>query len=399
MIRLQDRIPGRKHKDVFALIHKRGVVSKQELLDSGDWTGSTLTRTLEELSALGLIEEAGFGESTGGRRPILYRSNPEYGVIFGLDISRIYSQLALYDMHLNKLESQRWTMTERMTPDVFVAEVAGHAGAMLASRGIPPDKVLGMGIGAVGPLDRAGGTILEPLYFPAQGWRQVPISAMMRERLGVPVLLDNGANAALLGEHWASRDQQYQHLLYIHVGAGLRSSMMVGGKLVYGAVDMEGAIGQMIVQADGPRLHSGGNFGSLEAYASIHALERQAESRLKLGRESVLRSLTEPDKVQYVHLLQALEQRDPLAVELFTQAATYFGIGLANLLNVLHPEKVILGGPLVASDPLFFQTCTSIAVRNTYYYPSYQVLFTRGTLGEEALVTGAAAMVIGAMTE
>jgi predicted NBD/HSP70 family sugar kinase len=399
MIRLQDRIPGRKHKDVFALIHQRGVVSKQELLESGDWTGSTLTRTLEELSSLGLIEEAGFGESTGGRRPILYRTNPEYGVIFGLDISRMTSQLVLFDVHLNKLESRRWTMTERMTPDVFIAEVADQAEAMLAARGIRPDGVLGMGIGAVGPLDRSSGTILEPLYFSAPGWRQVPITAALQERLGVPVLLDNGANAALLGEHWASREQQYQHLLYVHVGVGLRSAMMVGGKLVYGAVDMEGAIGQMIVQADGPRLHSGGNFGSLEAYASIHALEHQAESRLKLGRDSLLRSLTEPDKVQYGHLLQALEQRDPLAVELFTQAASYFGIGLANLLNVLHPEKVILGGPLVASDPLFFQTCTRIAVRNTYYYPSYQVLFSRGELGEEALVTGAAVMVLRAMTE
>jgi predicted NBD/HSP70 family sugar kinase len=174
---------------------------------------------------------------------------------------------------------------------------------------------------------------------------------------------------------------------------------MVGGKLVYGAVDMEGAIGQMIVQTDGPRLSQGGNYGALEAYASIHALERQAAGQLKLGRDSVLTGLCEPDKVQYTQLLQALERRDPLVVELFTQAASYFGVGLANLLNVLHPEKVVLGGPLIASDPLFFQTCTRIAVQNAYYYPTYQVLFSRGALGDEALVTGAAVMVAQAMTE
>ncbi|MFC0213924.1 ROK family protein [Paenibacillus chartarius] len=399
MIRLQDRIPGRKHKDVFALIHKRGVVSKQELLESGDWTGSTLTRTLEELTSGGLIEEAGFGESTGGRRPILYRSNPEYGYVFGLDISRMHSMLVLYDMHLNKLDSQRWMMTDTMTPDVFIELVEGKAEAMLASRGIRPDSVIGMGIGAVGPLDRDSGTILEPLYFPAPGWRNVEIAPELEARLSIPVKLDNGANTALLGEQWASREQQYQHVLYIHVGVGLRSSVMVGGKVVYGAVDMEGAIGQMIIQADGPRMNAEGNYGSLEAYASIHALEQHAIRSMKLGRESILSSLCEdPEKLQYSHLLEALGRRDSLSIELFTQAASYFGVGLANLLNILHPEKVILGGPLIASDPLFFQTCTRIAVRNAYYYPAYQVMFSRGALGDEALVTGAAAMMIDAMT-
>lgn len=399
MIRPSDRVAGRKHRDVFAYIHKKGVVSKQELQSSGDWTGSTLTRTLEELVAQNLIEEAGFGESTGGRRPILYRVNASYGVLFGLDISRLVSTLSLFDLHLNRLETKRWTMTEGSTPRSFLDEVAGAAENMLRDRSLPKSSVIGMGIGAVGPLERQTGTILDPFYFPAPGWRNVPIVETLERRLGIPVLLDNGANAALLGEYWASREQEYQHLLYIHAGVGLRSAVMVGGKLVYGAVDMEGAIGQMIIQADGPRLHTNGNYGSLEAYASVHALERQAESMLKLGRQSVLSELTGPDKVQFANLLQALERRDPLVVELFTQAAAYFGIGLANLLNILHPEKVILGGALIAADPLFFQTCTRIAIRNTHYYPAYQVVFSRGLLGEEALVTGAAAMAAQAMTQ
>jgi predicted NBD/HSP70 family sugar kinase len=398
MIRPRERIAGRKQKEVFALIHKKGVVSKQELQGSGDWTGSTLTRTLEELTAQGLIEEAGFGESTGGRRPILYRANAAYGVLFGLDISRLVSTLGLYDLHLNLLETKRWTMTERTTPQALLDEVAETAERMLRERGLAKDAVIGMGIGAVGPLDRQAGVILDPVYFPAPGWRNVPIVSELEERLGIPVLLDNGANAALLGEHWASREQSYQHLLYIHAGVGLRSAVMVGGKLVYGAVDMEGAVGQMIIQADGPRLHANGNFGSLEAFASVPALERQAESLLKLGRDSVLAELTEPDKVQFAHLLTALERRDPIVVELFAQAASYFGIGLANLLNILHPEKVILGGLLIAADPLFFQTCTQIAIRNTHYYPTYQVMFSRGALGEDALMTGAAVMAAQEMT-
>lgn len=131
--------------------------------------------------------------------------------------------------------------------------------------------------------------------------------------------------------------------------------MMSNGKVVYGAVDMEGSIGQMIIQTDGPRLGKRGNYGALETFASIHALEQQAQSRLKQGRESSLRRLeSDPEAIGFTHLAQALQEQDPLTVEIFTQSATYFGIGLSNLLNILHPEKVILGGSLVSSHPSFF---------------------------------------------
>ena len=95
-----------------------------------------------------------------------------------------------------------------------------------------------------------------------------------------------------------------------------------------------------------------------------------------------------------LHVLEALKKNDPLVVEIITEAATYFGIGLANLLNILHPEKVILGGPLIAGGELFFQTATQVAIRKTYYYPAYQVVFSKGQLGEEALAIGAAVMVM-----
>jgi predicted NBD/HSP70 family sugar kinase len=85
-------------------------------------------------------------------------------------------------------------------------------------------------------------------------------------------------------------------------------------------------------------------------------------------------------------------------VEIVTEAATYFGIGLANLLNILHPEKVILGGPLLAGSDLFFQTATGVAVRRSYHYPTYQVVFSKGSLGEEALAIGAAVMAMGCLT-
>ncbi|MEK8131297.1 ROK family protein [Paenibacillus filicis] len=398
-ISVEQRINGRKAKEIYEHIRKHGVVSKIDLLDRSGLTGSTLTRTLEELTGQQLILEAGFGESTGGRRPILYTINSDYAYVFGLDISRMHSRLMLFDLKMNPLEAKRWVMDEEMTPQKLLEEIAAEAETMLAQRGLDSSRVLGIGIGAVGPLDRSSGVLLEPLHFPAPGWTQVPLTAWLEERLGIPCTLDNGANAALIAESWSVREQDYRHLLYVHVGVGLRSAMMTGGQVVYGAVDMEGSLGQMIIQTDGPRMWGQGNFGALESYVSIHALEQQAQARLKQGRDSVLLRLEpDPEKIQFAHLQQALQENDPLTVELFTQAATYFGIGLANLLNILHPEKVILGGALISSHPGFFHTATRTAIQRAYHYPKYQVVFSQGTLGEDALAAGAALMVINRLT-
>lgn len=393
--------PGSKAKSIFRLIRKQKKVSKQDLLDQCEMPVSTLTRVLEELTAQGWIRETGLGESTGGRRPILYEVNPDYGYVLGMEISRLNAKLVLYDLQTNKLAECGWPMTAEATPQYVLQRAVQEIESMLAERQISLAAVLGLGIGAVGPLDRQRGMILHPRYFQAPGWENVDISRQLSEGLGIPVFLDNGANTAIRGEYWADPAREFKHLLYVHGGMGLRSAMMLDGKVVYGAVDMEGAVGQMIIQTDGrPHRESGGNYGSLESYTAIYALEQEAASRLKQGRDSLLRSLAgSPEKVSFAHLVQALHKQDALTIEIFTQAATYFGIGLANLLNILHPEKVILGGPLITAHDLFFQISTRVAVQKAYYYPEYQVIFSRGRLGEDAIASGAAVMAIDSLTE
>ena len=396
LAQITERIPNRKAREIYELICRQTTISKTELLEQSGMTASTLTRLLEELTSQGLILESGFGVSTGGRRPILYEKNPTYAYIFGVEISRTLSKLVLVDLNMTKLDSRSWAMTAEMTPEVLIALIANEAHRMLDENRIDKTLMLGVGIGAVGPVDRLTGAILEPAHFPATGWKQVQICRLLTDRLGIPALLDNGANTAILAESWISRTQSFKHLLYIHAGIGLRSSMVSEGKVIYGAVDMEGSVGQMIIQTDGiPHRDVSGNYGAMESYTSLYAIEKAARSALKQGRATLLSNLVEaPEQLTYSHVLEALKKNDPLVVEIITEAATYFGIGLANLLNILHPEKVILGGPLIAGGELFFQIATQVAIRKTYYYPTYQVIFSKGQLGEEALAIGAAVMVM-----
>lgn len=397
----KERIAGNNAKKVYEWIRQYRLLSKLDLKDKSDLTISTLTRILEDLTEQGLLIEVGFGESTGGRRPILYQTNSSYAYVFGLEISRIYSKLILCDLHLNKIDSHTWKMDEKMTPKRLLQEVVKEVRNILERRQIKNEQILGMGIGAVGPLDREAGIILDPEGFYALGWKHVEICKLAETHMDFPVSLENGANAAILGEYWQDNEGDLKHLLYLHVGVGIRSSMIVGGQVVYGAVDMEGAVGQMIIQSNGPApQHQTGNYGSWESFATTHALEEAAKSQLKLGRDSILiPSLSSVDDVRYPLIEQALMQNDPLVKELFIQASCYFGIGLANLLNILHPQKVIMGGPLISNNDVFYENAVKVALKKTYHAPIYHVDFGKSKLGEDAVAMGSAATVIKQMTD
>lgn len=380
-------------KQVYDQISYLGTASKADLLNHFSLTSSSsMTRLLEEMASQGLIIVSGLGSSTGGRKPILFQTNPKYRYLFGLEISRIYSTLGLYDMHINTLSSTSWKMNSSMTPELLVDHVVEIAQKFMDINGIPPCNVLGMGIGAVGPLDQKKGIILEPEFFPAPSWKNVPICEMLEEHLRIPSKLDNGANTALIGEHWALRTENIQHALYVHAGANIRSAVMSGGQILRGAVDTEGAVGQMIIQAGGTRLRDKGNYGALEAFASVTALVERVHTQLKIGRSSLLSG--PPNRVNFATLVDALSQGDPLVTEQFTETAAYLGIGLANLINTLCPEYVILGGPLVDAHPLVFDTAIGIAKKNIYHYPEYSPVFTHGLLTDQAVATGAAVMML-----
>ncbi|EES71690.1 MULTISPECIES: ROK family protein [Paenibacillus] len=385
-------------KTVYQHIAHQGVVSKADLLPSYSLTSSTMNRLLDELLGDGLIVESGFGPSNGGRKPILYKINEAYGYVFGLEISRFYSTLGLFDMGMNAKSSVRWRMDQDMTPDHFVAYVAGQIRNLLADHGLTESQVIGIGIGAVGPLNRDEGLILNPLYFPASGWNNVRICERIEAATGIQAKLDNGANTALIGEHWALRHEGIEHMVYVHAGMSMRSAMMSHGRIIYGSVDMEGSIGQMIIQSDGPRLHEEGNYGALEAYVSIQALEKQARSDAKMGRGDLTTAYhMSAEQISYDILLRELARDNAYVSELFLRAACYFGIGLSNVINLFHPQTIILGGTLVNSHNRFFQTATEVAKSNAYYYPEYVPVFSKGVLKEDAVATGAALMVWKAM--
>src|SRR5215213_2964392 len=150
-------------------------------------------------------------------------------------------------------------------------------------------RLAAAGIGCGGPLDRRRGLILSPPNLP--GWDEFPVVKLVEERLGVPALLDNDANAAALGEHRHGAGRGYRHLVYITISTGIGGGVIVRGELVHGVYDGAGEVGHMTVLPGGPECGCGGR-GCLEALCSGTSIARRAREKLTEGEASSLSSVS-----------------------------------------------------------------------------------------------------------
>jgi glucokinase len=226
----------------------------------------------------------------------------------------------------------------------------------------PGAEILGVGVGAPGPLDTRRGVVL---LTPNLGWVDMPLRQIIHDRIGLPAALDNDANCAVLGEWWVGAARGSRHAIGITIGTGIGGGLILDGRLYHGASDVAGEIGHTTIDTEGRRCKCG-NYGCLEAYASgpnialraIEALEAGAESRLPSYVAGDLRQLT----AQTVY--QAAQDGDELALEVVNDTAKFLGVGIGNLLNVFNPEVVVVcGGVTLAGDHLFVPMRREVARR------------------------------------
>lgn len=216
-------------------------------------------------------------------------------------------------------------------------------------RQVPGAELLGVGVGAPGPLDRARGVVL---LTPNLGWRDMPLRDRIGATLNLDAALDNDANCAVLGEWWRGAAQGCRHAVGFTLGTGVGGGLIVDGRLYHGASDVAGEVGHITIDANGRRCNCG-NEGCLEAYASGPAIARRAVEALAAGAASTLAEVP-PETVTAQHVYQAAAAGDPLARDVVRDTARYLGAGVATLVNIFNPEVVVIcGGVTLAGEGLF----------------------------------------------
>jgi glucokinase len=282
------------------------------------------------------------------------------------------------------------------------AEVLGRlhavADAAMESAKLKPKQLAGIGVGAAGQVDAETG-VLRGTPNLSQAVIDLEIAQSLRKRYKVPAALRNDVQVAAAGELAFGAGKGISEFLCCFVGTGVGGAVVTGGRLVAGASGSAGEIGHIVVDTGG-RICGCGGRGHLEAYASRTAITSSLMGDLKRGRESILRDLSpdlattamwpESGAVRSGVLREAISRGDELVIETVTEAGRYLGMGLASVINLLNPERIILGGGVIESVGLLYDVAVEYARRESLAAPGQAVSFTRAKLGDHAGVIGAA---------
>jgi N-acetylglucosamine repressor len=356
-------------------------------------TFATIAKVIDNFLKSGLIVAKDIGDSTGGRKPLLYTTKGTAYYAVGVKVSREKCDIILMNLNGMIVDIVSLPMTQEMLPDVIALKIRDAIREFKAGWQIS-NKLLGIGIAAIGPLDSKNGIILKPHNFPVNGWTNVPLVELVKNTTGLPVLLDSIARAGVLGESWYGSAKNLDNVVYIYADYGIGCGHIINGSLVDGLNDITSSLGHMIIDINGS-LCACGRRGCLETYSASYVLVDQAIRRVKEGQKSILTDYVNGDlnKLEFKHISQGVTVRDPLCVELVTKAAWALGIALANFINLILPDMVVLGGNTILNCPSYYEIAVKTAIETACFNSARDLRFERASLGDRAEVIGAATQV------
>jgi glucokinase len=280
------------------------------------------------------------------------------------------------------------------TPD----EVIGHLARLVeevihegvAEVGARREDVIGVGIGSPGPLDLKAGIVLDAFNL---GWKDFALRDRLAEAVQLPAFLDNDANCATWGEYWQGAGRDVRNLVGVTLGTGIGGGVILDGRLVHGASASAGEIGHMTIDFTGRRCKCG-NYGCLEAYASGPNIAARAREGIEAGAESILVDLVagDLDRVTAVTVYEAILQGDAYAGEVMVETAKLLGAGIANIVNILNPEAVVIVGGVTRAGDYLFNPLRSEVRRRAFKSAERVCRIVPGELPETAGVIGAAGL-------
>jgi glucokinase len=309
-------------------------------------------------------------------------------IIAAIDIGGTKIALGLAGLDGRPLPFRRFPTRIERGPRHIIDEAINELEQMAAEADA---RIVAVGVGCGGPLDRRRGLILSPPNLP--GWDEFPIVRQIEERFGgVPVLLDNDANAAALGEHEFGAGRGLRELVYITISTGIGGGLIINNQLVHGVGDGAGEVGHMVVAPEG-RLCGCGARGCLEAFCSGTSIGRRAAECLLLDeRASILRA-GGAENITAQTVAEAARAGDAVAVEVWDETIHYLALGLSNIIAALAPEAVILGGGVSAAGEQLLSPLRRRVRESVKIMPVERVQILQASLGGDSAIHGA--LIIG----
>jgi len=308
------------------------------------------------------------------------------------DIGGTKALIGFVDPEGNILARDRYLLGAEREPEQIVGELATRLGALAERSGIAWNQVAGLGYSTAGMMDVESGIIFA---CPTQGsWRDVPFKALLRDIVGVPAWIEMDANAAALGEAWKGAGAGADYFVYVVIGTGIGSGILVRGEVLRGWRGTAGEIGHTTIEPDGP-LCNCGNYGCLEGLAAGPAISLRAQGAIQQGRRTLIQELAAGGEISAETVFRAARSGDEVAQDIIHRVVQYLGIGLANVITLLNPEVVALGGGVIlgGADLLLEPVRRVVTSRCGSWVDLEGTRIVLSTLGEDAGLLGAARLV------
>jgi len=280
-------------------------------------------------------------------------------------------------------------------PSIGLDNIARAAEMAIAESGLGRGALRGVGLATPGTMDIPAGYLLDPPNLP--GWKNFPIRDLLAEKLQLPTLLQNDANAAAYGEFWAGRAKEARSLVFWTLGTGIGCGIILDHLIIEGAHSHGAECGHIIIEMTNGRLCGTGQYGTLEAYAGARAVVARCEEALATGRTSSLTArLVAGEKLTPLMIGQAADSGDPLCNELVMETARYMGVGTVTLMHTIDPEMVLFGGAMTFGRTetelgrRFLQEIRAEIKKRAFPIPAAKTVVDYASLGGDAGYIGAA---------
>jgi predicted NBD/HSP70 family sugar kinase len=364
--------------DLLHLIRSGRARTRGELGQATGLARSTVAQRIDALKAAGLIVELGeAAPSTGGRPPSLLGFNADAGLILAADLGATHSRVSVSNLLAEPIADTTAEIDINLGPVEVLAWLDETFRDLLIEIGRPMAEVRGVGIGLPGPVDFARGMAVNPPIMA--GWHLFGVGEHCRALYDVPVLVDNDVNIMALGEYWVM-EPKVEDFIFIKVGTGIGSGLILGGTLHRGAKGAAGDMGHVRTTTDDALCRCGNN-GCLEATAGGGAIA----ARL---RESGHDAAHTRDVVSLV------QQGNREATRSVRMAGRLIGQVLASTVNLLNPALIMVGGDMAKAEPQLLAGIREVVYQRSTTLSTTDLQITVSTLGDHAGITGAAAMVI-----
>ncbi len=378
----RDLIRAINRSHVLNAIKTHGPIGRADIARRTGLSPATVTSISAKLISQRLVLEKAAGDSSGGRPPILLVINPKGGYVIGIKLTETHAVCALTDLEAQIIAKSSMPLSGH-EPAHVVDDLAQMVLMLIREQKIAKKQLLGVGVGLAGIVDAEEGVLRQsPIY----GWNNVPLRQMLQDKLHIPIYVENDVNTLTLTERWFGHGQDVDNFLTVTVGRGVGLGIVVNGQFYHGQTGGAGEFGHITMNPDGP-LCACGKHGCLEAYVGDPGLVRLAQEAAAKGELSV--------SVQNIdELLSLARTGDKTAIRIFDQAGRILGIGIANLVNVFNPKKIIISGEGTRQGDFLFNPMKESIQQNTM--PG---LFDPSTVeialwGDDAWARGAAGLVL-----